>query len=135
MTLGEIKRLVAQGRYHYSRKVRDFIEEGFFDEEDLVHGVLSATRIHKKERDELRQAVHGMKYVILGRDTHGRSFYTVGKVIRGPKGRLYFYITAHQADKDFYRCWENNLELAAAEVGATGPAAPARNSKSKPQYL
>ncbi len=50
MTLGRIKQLVARGRYRYSRKVRDFIEEGFFDEEDLEHCILSATRIHKKER-------------------------------------------------------------------------------------
>jgi hypothetical protein len=98
MTLAEIKQLVAQRRYHYSRKVRGFIEEGFFDEVDLVHCILSATRIHKRERDELGQAVHGMKYVILGRDTHGRPFYTVGKGIAGAGGQLYFYITAHQAD-------------------------------------
>jgi hypothetical protein len=98
VTLEEIQQLVAQRRYQYSRKVRDFIEEGFFDEIDLVHCVLSATRIHKRERDELGQAVHGMKYVILGRDTHGRPFYTVGKGIQGSRGQLYFYITAHQAD-------------------------------------
>lgn len=97
MTLEEIKQLVAQRRYRYSRKVRDLIEEGFFDEEDLVHCILSATKIHKRERDELGQAVHGMKYVILGRDTHGRLFYTAGKVIQGSKGQFYFYITAHQA--------------------------------------
>jgi hypothetical protein len=100
MTLEEIKQLVARRRYQYSRKVRDFIEDGFFDEEDLVHCILSATRIHKSERDELGQAIHGMKYVILGRDIHGRLFYTVGKGIQAPGGRLYFYITAHQADAD-----------------------------------
>jgi hypothetical protein len=41
-----------------------------------------------------------MKYVILGRDTHGRPFYTVGKALRGPAGRIYFYLTGHQADGD-----------------------------------
>ena len=97
MTLDAIKRLVVQRRYRYSRKVRDAIEDGYFDEEDLVHSILTATRIHKKERDELGQAVHKMKYVILGRDTHGRPFYTVGKGIQGVGGQLYFYITAHQA--------------------------------------
>jgi|SRR2546428_11690079 hypothetical protein len=99
MTLEEIKQLVSQGRYQYSRKVRDFIEEGFFDVEDLVHCILSATEVHKKERDELRQAVHGMKYVILGKDTYGQPFYTAGKVLQNPKGYFYFYITAHQADE------------------------------------
>lgn len=100
MTLKEIQQLVVRSRYRYSRKVRDFIEDGYFDEEDLVHCILSATNIHKRERDELGQAVHRMKYVILGRDTHGRPFYTVGKVLRGPAGRLYFYLTAHQAEAD-----------------------------------
>jgi hypothetical protein len=100
MTLAAIKQLVARGRYRYSQKVRAFIAEGFFDEEDLVHCILSANRIHKRERDELRQARDGMKYVIVGRDTHGRPFYTVGKVLPGPQGRFYFYITAHQADEE-----------------------------------
>ena len=98
MTLAEIQQLVARRQYRYSEKVRNLIEEGFFDEEDCVDCILSATRINKSERDELGQAVHGMKYVILGRDTRGRPFYTVGKGIQGPRGRLYFYITAHQAD-------------------------------------
>jgi hypothetical protein len=98
MSLEEIQQLVAQERYQYSRKVRDLIEDGFFDEEDLRHCILSATGIHKKERDELKQAVHGMKYVILGRDTYGQPFYTVGKVLQNPKGYFYFYITAHQTD-------------------------------------
>lgn len=100
MTLEEIKQLVAQRRYRYSWKVRELIAEGFFDKEDLVHCILSATKIHKRERDELRQAVHWMKYVILGKDTHGRPFYTVGKVLRRPGGWFYRFITAHQADED-----------------------------------
>jgi hypothetical protein len=100
MTLEQIKVLVARGAYHYGEKVRERIEEGFFDEEDLVQCIYSATRIHKKEKDELGQAVHGMKYVILGKDTHGWPFYTVGKVIRGVEGKLYFFISAHQADEN-----------------------------------
>jgi hypothetical protein len=100
MTLKEIKPLVEQGLYHYSKKVREKIEEGFFDERDLENCILSATKIHKKEKDELGQAVHGMKYVILGRDTHGRPFYTVGKVIQGTEGKLYYYISAHQVYDD-----------------------------------
>ena len=100
MTLAEIKQLVVEEQYRYSSKVRTLIEEGFFAEEDLVHCILSATRIHKRERDELKQAYQGMKYVIMGRDTYGRPFYTVGKVLSAPQGRLYFYITAHQADEE-----------------------------------
>ena len=100
MTLEEIRQLIAEGRYRFSQKVQGFIEDGFFDEEDLRHCILSANRIHKKERDEKRQDVHGMKYVIIGRDTHERLFYTAGKVRSTDSGRFYFYITAHQADKE-----------------------------------
>ncbi len=99
MTLEEIKQLVAQGRYQYSKKVQDLIEEGFFAPEDMVHCILSAIQIYKKERDELGEAVHRMKYVILGKDTHGQLFYTAGKVRQSPDGYLYFYITAHPADE------------------------------------
>jgi len=74
MTLEEIKQLVARRQYQYSQKVRESIEDGFFDEEDLVHCILAAESVYKQEKDELGQAVHGMKYVILGRDTYGRSF-------------------------------------------------------------
>jgi hypothetical protein len=98
MSLTTIQRLVAAGRYRYSSKVRALIEEGWFDEADLVCCVLSASRIHKKERDELRQSRGNLKYVIVGRDTHGRPFYTAGKILSGARGQLYFYITAHQAD-------------------------------------
>ena len=100
MTLEEIQQLIAGGQYRLSGKVRGFIEDGFFDEEDLRHCILSADRVHKKERDERRQDVHGMKYVIIGKDTHGQLFYTVGKVRPIENGRFYFYITAHQADKE-----------------------------------
>lgn len=98
MTLKEIKKIVAEGSYDYSKKIRESIEEGFFDEKDLEHCIVSAANIHKKEKDEFKQAVHGMKYVILGKDTHGQLFYTVGKVMHGPQGRFYYFITARQAD-------------------------------------
>lgn len=99
MTLEQIKRLVARGRFRYSDKIRESIEEGLFEEEDLVHCVLSATEIHKKQRDERREAIHRMKYVILGRDVHGRLLYTVGKVVQRADGQLYSFITARQADE------------------------------------
>lgn len=99
MTLEEIKRLVTCGHFRYSEKIRESIEDGLFEEEDLVHSVLSATEIQKKERDERREAVHRMKYVILGRDVHGRLLYTVGKVVQRPDGQLYSFITARQADE------------------------------------
>lgn len=100
MTLEEIKRLVAAGQYRFSGKVLEHLTEGHYDLEDLVHCILSAIEISKTERDERRESVHGMKYTILGHDTCGLTFYTVGKVVKGSDGRYYFFITAHAADED-----------------------------------
>jgi len=92
-----IKELVSNGLYHYSYKIRSFIEEGWFQEEDLEHCIETAVNIHKVEEDELKTAVDGKKYTILGRDTQGQPFYTCGKIILGKEGRVYFFITAHEA--------------------------------------
>ena len=98
MTLQQIQRLIERGEYEMSEKVRTFIEEGLFDEDDLVECVLTAERMYKTERDERRESVDRKKYVLLGRDTRGRPFYTAGKVRRDHAGQFYFYITAHPAD-------------------------------------
>jgi len=98
MRLQAIQHLVAAGQYRYSQKVRTLIEEGWFEEADLEACICSATRIHKRVRDEFRQSRDTLKYVILGRDTYGRSFYTAGKIFTGAQGQIYFFITAHQAD-------------------------------------
>ena len=98
MSFDRIRALVDQGKYDYSDKVRDSIEEGFFEEEDLECCILTAVRVQKRETDELGQALDGHKYTIIGRDTHGRPFYTCGKILEGVSGQLYYYITAHQAD-------------------------------------
>lgn len=96
--LALIKSLVLEGDYHYSTKARGFIEAGDFGHEDLECCIASATKIHKAEPDELKTAMDGMKYTIIGRDQNGDTFYTCGKIILAPAGRLYFFITAHAAD-------------------------------------
>jgi len=87
-----------KGKYDYSDKVRTFINDGWYCEEDLECCIRTATEIHKVERDELKTAIDGKKYVILGKDTHGCLFYTCGKLKRDENGKLYFFITAHEAD-------------------------------------
>lgn len=97
--LSVIKELVTQGYIHYSKKVREKIEDGWFQEEDLEQCICSATKIHKTENDQEKTAMNGKKYTILGRDTQGRAFYTCGKIIVSAQaGRLYFFITAHESD-------------------------------------
>jgi hypothetical protein len=92
-----IKALVSEGRYQYSGKVQEFIEDGWFDLEDLERCILSARDIQKVEEDELGTSVDGFKYTVIGVDTHGACFYTCGKIIRVPDDEnLYFFITAHE---------------------------------------
>lgn len=98
MNLDDIKALIAKRQYEVSQKVQELLEQEYFDKQDLKNCILTATRIHKRQRDERRAAVDGMKYVIIGLDTHGRRFYTTGKIIKDHLGRLYFFITAHQAE-------------------------------------
>lgn len=97
MALSRIKRLIDQNRYDYTGKIRDRIEEGEFTEDDLATCILTATKIYKKERDELSQSVDGMKYVIVGKDTQGAAFYTAGKIRKDYSGKYYFFLTAHEA--------------------------------------
>ncbi|GEM_PF-735380 len=97
--LSLIQNLVANGNYQYSSKVRRFIEDGWYDTKDLERCILTARSIRKIEADELGVATDGQKYTILGRDTQGQSFYTCGKIILNRNDqRLYFFITAHEAD-------------------------------------
>jgi hypothetical protein len=98
MTLDEIRRLIIERNYDYSEKVREFMEAGWFCNEDLEECILSAADFHKVENDELKTSIDGKKYVILGRDGCGRWFYTCGKVKRNEDGKFYFFITAHRAE-------------------------------------
>ena len=98
MELDEIKALIAKRHYEVSQKIQELLEQEYFEKQDLESCILTATRIHKRQRDERGAAIDGMKYVILGRDTHGQRFYTTGKIIQDYLGHLYFFITAHQAE-------------------------------------
>ena len=99
MTLEEIKELVMAGKYHFSQKVMRNIEDGWFSEADLEHCICNAKKIYKSERDEMGTAVDGKKIVIYGKDTHGYMFYTCGKPLKSDEGKIYFFITAHKANK------------------------------------
>ena len=97
--LDVIKSLVAAGSYHYSRKVREAMEDGWYETADLERCIFTATKIHKVEDDELGAATDGCKYTINGRDTLRQPFYTCGKVLLSQNDkRLYFFITAHESN-------------------------------------
>ena len=99
MDLDDIKELIVRKQYEVSEKVQDLLDQEYFEKRDLENCLQTAHRIHKKQRDEKGVAVDGMKYVIIGMDTHGQSFYTAGKVVKDHLGHLYFFITAHHADE------------------------------------
>jgi len=92
-----IKELVMNGDYHYSSKIREYVEEGWYQEDDLEQCICTATSIHKVEDDELKASVDGKKYTVLGRDSQGKPFYTCGKIILSKDHRKYFFITAHES--------------------------------------
>jgi hypothetical protein len=92
-----IKELIAARKYQYSAKVQNFIQEGYFDLEDMERCILSASVITKVEPDEQGASADGSKYTIIGLDTAGMNFYTCGKLIRNEESQeFYFFITAHE---------------------------------------
>jgi hypothetical protein len=51
-----IKSLIATGAYHYAKKVRQLIDDGWYETDDLERCILSATSIHKVEEDDMGTA-------------------------------------------------------------------------------
>jgi hypothetical protein len=93
--LSLIQELVREDQYDWSHHVNEQIEDGQFDQADLEACIASGS-VTKTARDRLRHSVGNKVYIIVGRDTHGRPFYTAGKIVRG-NGYTYFFITAHEA--------------------------------------
>jgi len=94
--LSLIQNLVRQGRYDWSNKVDQLINAGWFDEEDLEECILTGV-VQKTEKDLFKNSVGNKIYVVIGRDTHGNPFYTVGKILKANDGNFYFFITTHEA--------------------------------------
>lgn len=88
-----IKTLVSRKKYRFSEKIELRLEEGFYALEDIEHCICNGC-VYKTEKDEFKNSVGNKKYVIVGRDSHGYAFYTVGKIIKPEQDKLYFLITA-----------------------------------------
>lgn len=94
--MGAIRSLVKRRDYDWSVKVNQLIKDGWFSQDDLEQCVLTGY-VRKTERDEMKDCVGNKKYTIIGKDSHGYPFYTVGKIKRSEEGKLrYLFITAHQ---------------------------------------
>jgi hypothetical protein len=92
--LERIQELVRRGAWQASVHVLDYLADGEFEVEDIECCIANG-RVRKIDTDEVGAAVDGNKYVICGTDQSGLAFETVGKIIEGGDGKLYFVITAY----------------------------------------
>ena len=90
-----IQELVRGGGYDWSAHVHRGISGDEFEPGDL-EACIASGRVTKTERDPRGNSVGRKVYVIEGRDTRGRQFYTAGKIMRD-NSHFYFFITAHEA--------------------------------------
>jgi hypothetical protein len=95
-----IKELVARRDYLLTEKVYELLSQGEFELEDLEHSIQFG-RVVKNDFDELKKSIGNKKYTIIGRDTHGYPFYSVGKIQRLDGGKKYLVITAHDAEVNY----------------------------------
>lgn len=90
-----IQSLVWRKQYRMSGKVQGKIANGVFSREDLAHSILNG-RIIKKQKDELKEAIDGKKYVICGPSPNGLAFETAGKIVEFEDGIQYFIMTGYR---------------------------------------
>jgi hypothetical protein len=95
-----IRYLVANQRYLLSEKVLELLRDGFFELEDVESSIVNG-RVEKTECDELQDSVGNKKYIIVGPDTCGYLFYSVGKLQTLEGSRVYLLITAHHAEVNY----------------------------------
>jgi hypothetical protein len=95
-----IRYLVVKRRYVFLGKPQELYEEGYFELEDFENSVCCGAVV-KRERDEMKQCVGNRKYVIVGPDTHGYDFYSVGKIVSESGEYTYVVLTAHGAGANY----------------------------------
>ena len=89
-----IRFLVMQKRYVLSSKAYGLHADGYYELEDLENSICCGS-VQKTQKDERSESLGNKKYVIVGPDTHGYDFYSVGKIKTSADGRTYYIITAH----------------------------------------
>jgi hypothetical protein len=89
--LRTIRDMIAVGRYDWTEKLEDAIDDGRFQPEDLELCVATGV-VTKTSKDRLKTSTGGKVYTIVGRDCTGCDFYTAGKIVCG----RYLFITARR---------------------------------------
>jgi hypothetical protein len=95
-----IRELVALREYLLTEKAYELLSQGYFELEDLEHSIVKGKLI-KTEADELHDCIGNKKYIVIGPDTGGYDFYTVGKLQILEGSRVYLVITAHHAEANY----------------------------------
>ncbi len=95
-----VRYLVADHRYLLSDKAFELLSDGYFELEDLECSIENGT-LEKTECDELQDSLGNKKYIIIGPDTCGYLFYSVGKIQSLKGRRIYLVITAHHAEANY----------------------------------
>ncbi len=96
-----IKRLVASGRYRFSRKALDELEHDDLDPQDAVEAVLNAQTIMKTLRSTSpRRGLSGERvYVIEGFNYSGELLYTKGKITRQAGEEVYYFFISSKRSR------------------------------------
>jgi len=98
--LPHIRYLIVRQRYLLLEKAQQLYREGYFELEDFENSVCHG-EVVKTERDEMRDCKGHKKYVIIGPDTHGYDFYSVGKIKSESGECVYVVLTAHPAGVNY----------------------------------
>ena len=96
-----IKRLVASGRYRFSRKALDELESDDLDPQDAVEAVLNAQTVLKTLRSTspLRGPGSEKLYVIEGFNYSGELLYTKGKITRQAGEEVYYFFISSKRSR------------------------------------
>jgi len=94
--LVRIKRAVLGGRFVFSNKARQEMEEDVLTELDVVESILNAVAIYKKIRSTspLRRQAREYLYVIQSTNLSGLPIYTKGKLVSEAGLETYYFLVS-----------------------------------------
>lgn len=90
--LHRIKRLMIQGKYHFTQKASDELALDELDRADAVEAIVNSTHISKvlRSRSPFRGRADEKLYVIEGFSYGGTLIYTKGKISREAGEEVYY---------------------------------------------
>jgi hypothetical protein len=94
--LVRIKRAVLAGRYRFSEKASEEMEESGLTELDVVESIVTAKRVYKRIRSTSpwRMGKREYLYVIQSTSLTGIPIYTKGKFSRQQSEEVYYFLVS-----------------------------------------